>query len=342
MNVRMSWVVIKQYRFEMAFVALAGLLAMALGVVIDLRLDALKISHECLQQVHATEDGSDIAPECFGLARAGFEVLGSTYLNGSGPLQFTIMGLLPFVLGVFGGIPLVARDLEERTAQTAWWLYGSRSRWLLQRLGPVLVVVALAVGLAAMAGSLVTDDWLRWYGAQRAWLVGTHGFDAVARALGALGIGLAAGAVLGRTFPAFVTSVAVLLLTMAITLQVRDAWLAQLPLSPLWERSPATGQWEFTGGVPRAVAWGGPGGEILTPAEAFQRAFDAGIPRPDSKDPSPAPVETWLNENGYAEINLGTTDDAAAGWEAFDALIFGGVGCIGIAATFVVTNRRRP
>jgi hypothetical protein len=341
-NSRLSCVVIKHYRFEVAFLVVAALLATALGVVIHLRLSALAVSQDCLEAVRASLDGSGLDPGCFQQVRAGSEILGSTYLSGGGVLQITIMGLLPFALGVFGGIPVVARDLEDRTAQTAWWLYGSRNRWLSQRVGPVLLVAAVAIALAAGAASLVADDWIRWYGPQRAQLVGLYGLPAVARAFGAFGIGLSAGAILGRTFPAFVASVAVLLLIVALTIQAREAWLAQLPLSPIWERSAVTGRWEFIGGVPRAVAWGGPQGEILTPPEAYQRAYDAGVPRPDPSGPSPAAEETWLNENGYAEINLGTTDAAAAGWAPVDAVTFAAVGVLGVAATFVIANRRRP
>jgi hypothetical protein len=342
MTASMSWVVIKQYRFELALVALAGLLATTLGLVINVRLNALGVSQDCLKQVQASLNGSDVGPGCFDLARAGSDVLGSTYLGAGGLVQITIMGLLPFALGVFGGIPVVARDLEDRTAQTAWWLWASRNRWLLQRLVPVLLVVTVGSGLAAVAASLVADDWVRWYGPQRAQLIGEYGLPAIARTIGAFGVGLAAGSILGRTFPAFVASVATLLLVIALTSQVHETWLAGLPMSPLWERSQATGQWTFVGGVPRAVAWGGPQGEILTRSEAFEHAYEAGVPRPEPNTTTQAAEEDWLNGHGYAEINLGTTDDAAAGWATFDAAGYAAMGVFGIAATFVVVSRRRP
>jgi hypothetical protein len=342
MTARLTLVTIKQYRFEIGFAVLLALLATGFGLVIHMRLDALGVSQDCLNLVRASDDGTDLEAECFRLARAGAEILGSTYLNNGGVLQLSIMGLLPFVLGVFGGIPVVARELEDRTAQTAWWLNGSRSRWLLRKLGPILLVLGVAIGLAAIVASLVAEDWLRWYGAERANLLGTYGPLAIVRAFGAFGLGLAAGAILGRTFPAFVVSVTLLLLVMVIAIQARDAWLAQLPLEALWERSPATGQWESIGGVPRAVAWGGPEGEILTSVEARQRATDANVPPAQPDDPYDLPASEWLTEKGYAEIALGTTDQAAAGWAPFDVAVFMIVGSVGLATSFLVVRRRRP
>lgn len=135
MSGRLSLVILRQYRFEIGFAVLIALLAAALGFITHLRLDDLGVSQDCLDQVQASEDGGDLEAECFRLARAGTEILGTAFVNSGGILQLSIMGLLPFVVGVFGGIPVVARELEDRTAQTAWWLNGSRVRWLLQRLG---------------------------------------------------------------------------------------------------------------------------------------------------------------------------------------------------------------
>lgn len=342
MRGRLSLVILRQYRFEIGFAVLVALLATGLGSIIHLRLDDLGVSQECLNHVQASEDGGDLEADCFRLARAGVEILGTAFLNSGGILQLSIMGLLPFVVGVFGGIPVVARELEDRTAQTAWWLNGSRVRWLLQRLGPIALVLGVAIGLAAFAASPVADDWVRWHGAERGQLLGTHGPLAIVRAFGAFGVALAAGALLGRTFPAFVASVALLLLVMVVAMQARDTWLARLPLEPLWERSPVTSQWEWTGGVPRAVAWGGSAGEILTPAEARQLATDAGVPPAQADDPYDTPAAEWLNENGYVEITLGTTDEAVAGWAPYDASVFAVLGSVGVAASFAVVRRRRP
>jgi hypothetical protein len=151
------------------------------------------------------------------------------------------------------------------------------------------------------------------------------------------------GATLGRTFPAFVASVAILLLAMVVGMQARDVWLAHLPFEPLYRQSTVTGVWEPIGGVPRAVAWGGPAGEVLTPERARQRAADlGGFPPAPADESIEAAVYEWLYGNGYAEITLGVSDEAAAGWAPFDGGLFATLGLTGLAATFVVVNRRRP
>jgi hypothetical protein len=342
MTERLSLVTLKLYRVELGFALLATTLATALGLVIHLRADALGASQECLAQVRASQDGGNLDAECVRLVAAGADILGETYMNAGGILQGSIMGMLPFLVGLLAGLPIVARELEDHTAQTAWWLNSSRSRWLRQRLTPVLLVLSVAMAAAAAVASMVADDWLRWYGPEQSRILGTHGPLLVARALGAFGLGLAAGAFFGRTFPAFLASVAVLFLILVGSLQVRDAYLAQLPLEPLWERSSATGAWESTGGVPLAVAWGGQDGEILTPAEARQAATNAGVPLAAPNDPYDTAAEEWLNQHGYVEISLGTTDEAAAGWALYDGLLFSILGGACVAATFVVVDRRRP
>lgn len=341
MTLRLGLVILKRYRFEVSFAVVAALIAAGIGLSIDLRVDGLGVTQECIDQVNASEDGSGLEPTCFGLVRAGSGLLTGLYLNGSGISQVSLMGLLPFVLGMFGGIPVVARELEDRTAQTAWWLSGSRTRWLAQRVAPIAFVLGLSMLLAAGIASLVAEDWARWYG-ERAPLVGAHGIPAVARAFAAFGIGLLAGARLGRTFPAFVWSVAVLIALMFCVTLIRNAWLAQLPLEPLAERSPITGEWRLLRGEGRQVAWGGPDGEILTPAQARDRATEAGVPPPAADDPYDLGARAWFDEHGYAEIALGIGDRGAAGWASVDAGIFLLVGSTACAVAFRSVNRRRP
>ena len=63
--------------------------------------------------------------------------------------------LLGFGVGLIVGIPLVARDIEQGTAQIAWTLGRSRTRWLLRRIAfGLLVVVVLLAGLAVMTDLL--------------------------------------------------------------------------------------------------------------------------------------------------------------------------------------------
>jgi hypothetical protein len=72
--------------------------------------------------------------------------------------SFAKVGALatPFVLGLFLGVPLVAREIEGRTTSIAWTLSGSRRRWLVHRAAPVVVIVVLAALLVGIGGEVLT------------------------------------------------------------------------------------------------------------------------------------------------------------------------------------------
>jgi hypothetical protein len=108
----------------------------------------------------------------------------------------------PFGMGLVLGVPIVARELEGRTAGMAWSLSRSRVRWLAGRLGfaaivlvTLLAVVVLASGVlaAAIVPNLHLDRDFTWIG-RRDGLI-------VARGVAALGIGVLVGAVVGRQLP---------------------------------------------------------------------------------------------------------------------------------------------
>ncbi|HEX2142106.1 MAG TPA: hypothetical protein VHK28_07545 [Candidatus Limnocylindria bacterium] len=113
----------------------------------------------------------------------------------------------PFGMGLLLGVPLVAREVENRTSAIAWTLSRSRLAWLGSRLafvGLVLVVLLAAIAVAsealatALLPTLDLDADFTWHG-RRGWLV-------VARGLAALGIGLLVGALIGRVLPALLAA----------------------------------------------------------------------------------------------------------------------------------------
>ncbi|HET8778229.1 MAG TPA: hypothetical protein VFN76_11265, partial [Candidatus Limnocylindria bacterium] len=62
-----------------------------------------------------------------------------------------VTSLVPFLAGLILGVPIVARDVEHRTALIAWPLSGSRLRWLAWRVLPVLVIAIALVSVLAVA-----------------------------------------------------------------------------------------------------------------------------------------------------------------------------------------------
>jgi hypothetical protein len=336
-------VTLKLHRFEVGVAALAAIAAAVLGLSIAIRIDALGVSQECLDRVRALQDGSLADEACFSLIQAGSRILGESFLDGEGTVPLSVTGALPFLLGLLGGVPIVARELEARTAPTAWSLNGSRVRWLARQVLPIGLLLGPAMILAAVAAMPVADDWARWGHGGHSQLIGLHGPLAVLRAFGAFGVGLAVGALLGRTLPAFILGVA---LTLAITFalgEARATWLASMEPQPIVTYSAETGEYN---GIPGAVAtdwgWLTPNGELLSKEEARRIATEAGVPPAEPDDVQDTPASTWLDEHGYIGVSLGVTDEMALGWAPYDGITFGLVGLIGIGSAIVLVNRRRP
>ena len=118
-----------------------------------------------------------------------------------------LAGIFPFVAGPLLCAPLVAREIDRGTARLAWSLSPSRMRWYVQRIAPMLVVLAVA----AMAIGIVTD---RLTGAMMPTadlansFVGFHGRGLLI-ATSALLIGstsVAVGAVMGKPLPTILLS----------------------------------------------------------------------------------------------------------------------------------------
>jgi hypothetical protein len=336
-------VTLKLHRFEVGVAVVAAIAAAVLGLSIALRIDALGLTQDCIDRVRVSQDGFSAGEECFSLVRAGSGILGESYLDGEGTVPLSVMGALPFLLGLLGGVPIVARELEARTAPTAWSLNGSRVRWLGRQVWPIGLVLGSAMALAALAAMPVAEDFVAWGHGGESSLIGLHGPLAVVRAFGAFGIGLAVGALLGRTLPAFIFGVA---LTLAITFalgEARATWLASTEPQPIVTYSAETGEYN---GIPGAVAtdwgWWTPDGVLLSKEDARQLATDAGVPAAAPDDVQDTSAAVWLEEHGYTGVSLGVTDDMALGWAPFDGITFGVVGMVGIAGTIMLVNRRRP
>ncbi|MEX2136991.1 MAG: hypothetical protein WEB29_08615 [Chloroflexota bacterium] len=338
-----AWVTLKLHRFEVGVAALAAVAATVLGISIALRIDALHISQACIDRALALQDATGAGADCFALIQAGSGILGESYLDGEGTVPLSVMGALPFLLGLLGGVPIVARELEARTAPTAWSLNGSRVRWLARQVRPIGLVLLAAMTIAAIAAMPVADDWVRWgYGGFSA-LIGLNGPLAVVRAFGAFGIGLAVGALLGRTLPAFLFGAALTFAILFALGQAHERWLGTLEPQPIAEYSAETGEYiNIPGAVATSWGWFAPDGQLLGHEEARRVATEAGVPPADPADVQDTPGSTWLSEHGYVGVTLGVTDDMALGWAPYDGITFGLVGLAGVGAAVWLVNRRRP
>jgi hypothetical protein len=131
-------------------------------------------------------------------------------LQSQANLVRVVLTIAPALLGIILGVPVVARELELRTASFSWALTPSRWRWLLARFLPMLLVRVAGLAVVAWAGTTLFDAlWLGRYGPDLT-EVAAAGVPLVARGLAAVAVALLVGAVVGRTMPALLIAVVVL------------------------------------------------------------------------------------------------------------------------------------
>jgi ABC-type transport system involved in multi-copper enzyme maturation permease subunit len=129
--------------------------------------------------------------------------------------------VVPALVGLFWGAPLVARDLEEGTFRLAWTQSVTRARWLAVR----LALTGLATTAVAGLFSLMVTWWYspldRLSGSPFA-SFGSRDLVPVGYALFAFALGVTVGVLVRRTLPALAISLAAFVaVRLAITYWVR-------------------------------------------------------------------------------------------------------------------------
>lgn len=194
----MIWLTWRQHRIEAAIVlgVLALLAALLIVIGVDMRssFQQLNIAN-CLSAIQTSPSCSD-AIDAF-RTQYGPWVYASAWLN-----------LIPALLGILIGAPLVARELEHGTQRLVWTQSVTRWRWLAVKL---LLVLG---GCLVVAGVLIL--LLTWWRQPWDTLDGRFGnaaFDFEGPVLGgyvlfALALAVAAGALLRKAIPAMVVTLA--------------------------------------------------------------------------------------------------------------------------------------
>ena len=194
---KLGWVTWRQHR-----AALAGVAVLLGGLAVYLLITGLKI-HGDYQAVVSCHPAGSAACEVAGRPFAGDH-------QTAGYVVF-IMMLIPALVGVFVGAPLLARELETGTFRFAWTQGCGRLRWAAAK----LTLLAIAVTAAAGAFSLLFS----WYyqpfftekfdGVLAPQLFVLRGVQYPAWTLLAFAIGAIAGVLIRRTVPAMAASLAV-------------------------------------------------------------------------------------------------------------------------------------
>jgi hypothetical protein len=228
----MLWASVRQFRAQ-AIVAAAALGALAVLIV----LVGLHVWDDFDHNVASCAHSTDCAAASTNFVNTFSEMW--TWLNG-------LMLVVPGLVGVFWGAPLVARELETGTFRLAWTQSISRARWTIVKLG--------LLGLAAMVVAGLCSLLVTWWSSPLDF-AGAAGpfanFDArdiapIGYAAFAFTLGVAAGAVLRRT-------VAAMGVTLVVFAGVRVAfveWVRPHLMAPFVTRTP------FSVTTPRRVQIG--------------------------------------------------------------------------------------
>ena len=175
------------------------------------------------------------------------------------------VGFVPFAAGILLGAPLIARELEHRTALMAWSLAPSRLEWLVGRVLPVGLLLAASLLLLGHANEVLlgtmTDAELGFR------QFGQFGAIVVARGLGVFVLAMTIGLVVGRVLPGILLSAG---LTIAFMLLV-TLGMSQLQRSEAEWQVAANTDWDVVHMVYDSGFLSEETGEIISWEQAYER-----------------------------------------------------------------------
>ena len=184
--IRLSW---RQFRLQAA-VGAAGLVIVAVALAIT--------------GPHLTHLYDTTVATC--KAQGDCSTATTAFLRADHLLQNALTALLlvvPALLGIFWGAPLIARELETGTFRLAWTQSVTRTRWLAAKLAVTGLSVVIVTGLLSLMVTLWSHPIDRVNANQFTWTV----FDArnlapIGYGVFAFALGAAAGTLIRRTLPA--------------------------------------------------------------------------------------------------------------------------------------------
>lgn len=318
-------------RFEiLALLALVAVLAVVTGI------SAVQLG-ELREQYGACYVGT-VGEECAPafLARVPWEEAAHWILRSG--------WVVPFLLGTVLGVPIVAREVEHRTGAWAWTLSLGRVRWLLGRVLPILLVVAIAAGavglLAELAASAantnsdgrdLSESWL-WFD--------QRGLIVPARAVALLCIGLAVGAMVGRILPALLVSAVLSVAVFAGTTTGMEAWRSTdtvaIGVNEVALQSAHVVQWRVRAPDGRLLAFDEADAARVIPAMMLAPTGEELGPGDDGYEPPPP---------GYVygeEVALAVPGERYQAWVLRESAVWTGLAAVALCGAWAVVRRRRP
>ncbi|MFB9689070.1 transporter [Amycolatopsis plumensis] len=231
------------------------------------------------------------------LAITGPELVGRTSFSDEDVLfQGTILALylLPAVIGVFWGVPMITRELESGTHSLVWNQTVTRKRWLTTKLGFGLLAAMLAAAVLSVAVSWWASpiDALSAQQTDRGMMpriapvvFGARGIVPIGYAAFALALGVAVGMLLKRT----VAAMAITLVTLAAVLFLVPTFVRPYLIPPEQVTLPIVGEYvtNITGDDKRGITEIG----VRKPAGSWELGNETLDPAGNVADPLPSFVQ---------------------------------------------------
>ncbi|HKB29457.1 MAG TPA: ABC transporter permease subunit [Streptosporangiaceae bacterium] len=198
---RLAWVTWRQHR-----VALAGAAILLGGLSLYLLIAGLKA------RAAMTSLGLNAChPVTVARCATQLQIFQNEGYYSPAPTISGLLQVVPVLIGVFAGAPLLARELETGTFRFSWTQGCGRTRWAIGK----LALLAAALTAAAAAFSLLFSWYYQPFFAQRLdgvlapQLFDLRGVAFAAWTLAAFAIGVFAGVVIRRVVPALAAGLAV-------------------------------------------------------------------------------------------------------------------------------------
>jgi hypothetical protein len=196
----MIWLTWRQFRAQAAMMA-AALATLAVILAVTGPGLADEYSSGIAACTNQSGDCSDFLQDFFDGHRDAFLAVTAVVL------------VLPALIGLFWGAPLLARELEAGTHRLVWNQSVTRTRWLAVKLGLLGLATITAAGLAGLAVDWWSDpldkaaagDFAR----MEPLLFGTRGIVPIAYAAFAFALGVTVGMLVRRTVAAMAITLAV-------------------------------------------------------------------------------------------------------------------------------------